>query len=206
MISPVAYYDSLSICERLAPITGPVAQSEVQMFAYLSCLMSVYKGQAATSWGYNFGATSEGYPFSASISEAIVLLVKQGLLAKDLDGFLQLTSRGQEELESLKSFPSNEGREAFLAGACASALSLPVGAIRVSLNQSPGLHTTFTIPSKRTRHLPAEASIETLHEQFAALSQAIGVGAQDLMVPAVIWLRFLAEVASQENTDVDVEY
>ncbi|MCP4698062.1 MAG: hypothetical protein GY862_14590 [Gammaproteobacteria bacterium] len=42
-INPYAYFDCLSISARLEKTLGSVFKGEIYLFAYLACLLSLYK-------------------------------------------------------------------------------------------------------------------------------------------------------------------
>jgi hypothetical protein len=194
MSNPNSYHDGLSICVHLEPLLGSIAPSEIHLFAYLSCLLALYRKQPVANWGYEFGAIEGGYPSSAALDASIISLIEKGYLQRDADYFLSVTPSGKEEAAWLQSMTSGIHREVYIAGACDSILSLPIGIIRDALNQSTDIraakHTQYA------RHLPSDGGTQILHDDFDALSQAVGVDVQDLMIPAVIWLQFLSSVDS----------
>lgn len=190
-----SYHDGLSICVHLDPALSTIAPSEIHLFAYLSCLLALYRKQPVANWGYDFGAVEGGYPYSPSLDQSITDLVEKGYLHRDTDTFLHVTPTGREEAAWLQSMTAGSSREVYIAGACDSVLSLPLGMIRDALNQSTDLRSARI--SNHARHLPSDGGTQVFHDHFDVLSQAVGIDVQDLMIPAVIWLQFLATIQTQ---------
>lgn len=192
-----SYYDGLSICVHLDPVLSTIALSEIHLFAYLACLLALYRKKPVANWGYDFGAVEGGYPYSPALNESITDLTEKGYLNRDADNFFRVTSAGRDEFEWLQSMSIGREREQYITGACSSILSLPLGMIREALNQSVDLRLART--SNHARHLPSDGGTQVLHDHFDVLSQAIGINVQDLMIPAVIWLQFLSNAQAQTH-------
>jgi hypothetical protein len=201
-VNPFAYFDCLAMTSRLQPILGNVAVGEVHLFAYLSCLLSLYRSRPIAEWDYKFAGTREGSPFSSDVEAALGALIRGGLLLEK-DDFLQISERGQDEFELLESLEINRIRLQFLDGACNSVLALPVGIIRDAVANDPGIRPAKVLSA--TRPLLDESSTDEFYVAFAALSKAVGVDITDLMIPAVIWVRYLAEHAAATDTAVVTE-
>jgi hypothetical protein len=189
--NPLAYFDALAISVKLQQTFDRTAISEVHLFAYLACLLSLYRGCAASDWGYEFVATENGSPFSADLEEAIVSLVLEGL-GEQSDRYLVVTVEGQSVCAELSDFERNRRREEFLSAACASVLALPLGTIRSAMVTDHDMKLATEL--RDTRRLLTETAVEDLHDAFSALSDEIGIHVRDLMVPAVVWLNYLAQI------------
>jgi hypothetical protein len=187
----LAYYDAIAISARLQRTFDRTAISEVHLFAYLACLLSLYRGYAASDWGYEFVATENGSPFSAELEEAATSLIVEGL-AEESERYLVVTSEGQRICADLSEFERNRWREEFLSASCASVLALPLGAIRSAMVTDQDMRLATEL--RDTRRLLTETAVEDLHEAFGALSEEIGIHVRDLMVPAVVWLNYLGQV------------
>jgi hypothetical protein len=193
MINPFACFDCLSIGRRTQLALNNFAQTELHLFAYLACLLSVYKQRPVTEWGYSFYGTRSGIPFSPEIDSAISELTIAGLF--DANGeYLKVTGYGQEEYELLRGLSQNSIRESFIEGACSSILALPIGTIRDALSKEPEIGYAIRVQATR-RLLEDGPGLELLYSHFASLSNAIGVEVDDLMLPAVLWLTYLSQVA-----------
>ncbi|MCP4610371.1 MAG: hypothetical protein GY845_16795 [Planctomycetes bacterium] len=190
MFNPYAYCDSLSIINHLQEQLDSVAIAEVHLFSYLACLLSLYKGQSVSEWGYDFAITRYAYPYSPALNESIDLLIATGKIVDD-EHYLRSLEAGRKQHELLLTLSTNSEREPFIKGACASALAWSVGSIHSVLFQKADGNA---IALKQSRALLTESGLETLYEQFAMLSSAIGVEVENLMVPAVVWLTYLSEI------------
>lgn len=194
-IEPTAAFDTLALTALLEPTFGNIMFSEIHLFSYLSCLLSLYKGRPVSEWGYNFAATKEGSPFSPQLASAIEQLSAAGLLTGA--PALRLSEIGRSEYQFLRTL-SIASREVYLSSASASILALPVGGIRTALSQEPALRRVSSLTT--TRQLLDNADTYALYDQFQVLSEAIGPNIHELMIPAIVWLTYLLGVAqaSQE--------
>jgi hypothetical protein len=195
-MKPDAYYDTLAISAKLAISFESVAPSEIHLFAYLSCLLSLYRGKAASDWGYGFVATANGSPYSPEVADALRFLVREGYLYES-NGYLTIISEGLEDYRELGELLRNQEREPFLNGSCGSVLAMPIGLIREAISTD---HDMKVAPAfGDTRGLLTDSNVEDLHDAFALLSEQIGVDVNDLMVPAVVWLNYLSQIGEVTN-------
>lgn len=198
---PAAYYDVLSICRRIDDAQGSVSRNEVHFFAYLSCLLWLYKGNPVATWDYIF-ALADRKPHSAAIDEALRQLGTLGFI-EDNEDLVSVTSSGKSMEIFLASLHQNSERTACIEGACYTLVALPQATIVSALYREPELQAASTLGDQR--QLLEGPGVQLIHEQFAKLSEAVGVTASDLMVPAVVWLSFLSQVAPQEGATVQYE-
>jgi hypothetical protein len=195
-MSPEAAFDTLAIIARLEPTVGRVLPSEVHLFAYLACLLSLYSGRPVADWGYPFTGTAEGSPFGASVNDALTILRGSGDVIGDTTG-LGVSDSGRGEYELLRTLPRNATREEFVAGACSSVLALPMPVVRTAMQQEPALRRVTTLAAARP--LLESVDVDALYEQFHALASVVGTEIRDVMVPAVAWLMYLVRVAAAES-------
>jgi hypothetical protein len=188
---PEAAFDALAIIASLEPTVGRVLPSEVHLFAYLACLLSLYSGNPVADWGYPFTGTTEGSPFSASVNDALTIL-----RVGDTTG-LGLSDSGSDEYALLRTLPRNTKREEFIAGACSSVLALPVPLVRAAMHHEPALRRVTALAAARP--LLERVDVEALYEQFQALASVVGTEIRDIMVPAVAWLTYLVRAAAKES-------
>ncbi len=52
-ITPEAFFDSLSLAEKLDEFLDGFKTEEIQLFAYFSLILHVYNGGDSASWGYS---------------------------------------------------------------------------------------------------------------------------------------------------------
>lgn len=186
-----AAHDVLAIVRLLqGPFQG-VTLAETHLVAYLACLLSLYRGHAADDWGYDFVRSQWGAPFAVAVAEAVAPLQARGYLL-GTGTTLTATEPGATFSEFLGSRVEHEWRLPYLSGASGSVLALPVGVVRAALREEPSLRQANLHPGPRP--LLAESGVDALHEQFQALSEAIGMPVDDVLVPAVVWLTYLTEV------------
>lgn len=196
MINPFAYFDSLSICRRLQNTLGNAAIAEIYLFAYLSCLLSLYKKLPASSWEYQFSITKEGYPYSTALDTSVQDHINNGLLIGK-EYYLELTESGKEVHNQLCTLELNYWREPFIEGACSTILAMPVGIIRKSLSQESVIKSALELSQSRMLLTDAEQGI--IYEQFSTLSSVIGMEVKELIVPALVWLKCLSEQEDFES-------
>ncbi len=94
MPNPNAYYDCLAICVNLEKHLGNTSITEIHLFAYLSCMLSLFKENPVSMWGYSFSVTSTSHPYSADIDEEIINLINNDCLSRDND-HIKVTELGK---------------------------------------------------------------------------------------------------------------
>lgn len=187
-----AYFDTLSLSIRLQVALDQIAQLEIHLFSYLACLLSLYRGQSASEWQYDFAVTKQQpYPYSPDLDLAVRQLIRSGKL-EEQDGYVTPDDSAKEDHEFLSKLSLYSSREEYLDGACSSLLVLPVGRIGSALNRDPDIQGAIALG--QNRRLLTESGLDNLHRQFAALSTTLGVGVEDLMIPATVWLTYLSTV------------
>ncbi len=188
-VNSSATADTLMIITRVQSVLRNATEGEVHLFAYLSCLLWLYRGNPVAEWGYDFSATPTGAPYSTAVGEATKLLRQHGRLYEDGES-LRMTPAGNSLYDELKTLDHFKIRYPFIDGACSSLLGMPVGVVRDAVSKEPSLRRAGTV--QRKRRLLQEPEMADLYEQFAALSEAVGVSMGDLMIPALVWLRYLS--------------
>lgn len=196
MLNSFAAFDCLYIGNRLQKALRNFAAAEAHMLAYLACLLSLYRNQPVSDWGYGFSGTRNGSPFSFDLNAAFDALRSAGLVAAQGDYFT-LTTDGEHECAELSVLSMNQERIECLDGACSCLLTMPIGIVRNALLQEPMLRPVAHLTDARP--LLEGPGLELLYEQFKELSAAIGVEVVDLMVPATVWLSYLAGVARSSD-------
>ena len=199
MFSASAAFDSLYVGLYLQKVLRNFAEAEVHLFAYLGCLLSLYRKQPVSDWGYGFSGTRNGAPFSVELNESLAALKSAGMLRTEGD-FLQLTETGKTECQALSNLSINQERIDCLEGACGCLLTMPVGVVRNALFQEPMLKPAVRLNDARP--LLEGPGLSLIYEQFSELSNAIGVNASDLLLPATVWLTYLSRTAPDSNVTV----
>ena len=187
-LCPEAVFDVLATISHLEPRMGRVFLSEIHLFTYLACLLYLYSGRPVADWNYSFAGTPLAAPFSADVERAIENLYRIGYIETDSAQQYGITEAGQQEYTLLAQLSIGE-RVPYIAGACDSVLSLPIGVVHSALNYEPALRRATA--SKATRRLLERVDLDSLYQQFAALAEALDGVNDELMVPAVVWLTYL---------------
>jgi hypothetical protein len=199
-IIPEAYFDAVAIAADAPASVMPMTVIEAHLYAYLGCILGLFKGQAVGDWGYPFAVTSEGFPFSVQFETARSMVVARGLV--DEDGAGLMSARHDElaaEIGSLLTLGSWVDRRQWLRAATQCALALPVGSIRHAIGQTPGLAASVRLGQRRL--LLQADDIELLYEEYGIVSSVLGADVKDLLSPAVIWLS--ARILRTEDVPVD---
>lgn len=198
MPSSYASYDFLFVAEELSPRVGLVAVGEIHLFAYLGCLLSLFKGQPVAEWGYSFAGLESGSPFSPELQDAYKELERAGFVSSSAGG-VAVTEVGRQQIEVFNTLRTFMSRKLFLGAACASLLSFRVGMVRAAMSMEPGLRPVLSVGGMRP--LLAMTSLEQLHEHFDALFRVLGE-TSDLLVPSTVWLTYLLELSHSHDLEV----
>lgn len=190
MANAYAYFDCLSICDRLESAVGDADISEIHLFAYLSCLLSIYKQHPASSWEYSFSVTQYGYPYSPELDEEFRTLITRGCL--DLKKrVVNITSTGRDEYQVLKRFSVNSERETFVEAACSTALVMPLGMVRKAIAATPDIRRAAELD--RSVQLLDQIAENDIYGEFKALRAMPELDTTEMMLPAVVWLTYLCK-------------
>lgn len=199
-IVPEAYFDAVAILADAPASVVPMTVIELHLYAYLGCILGLFRGHAVGDWGHPFAVTSEGFPFSAQLETARSFAITKGLIVEDGRGMM--TARRQEisaELDKLLTLGPWTDRRLWLRAATQCALAFPIGSIRAAMNQTPGLATSVLLGQRR--YLLQDDDIALLYDEYKIVRSALGAGTMDLLSPAVIWLS--ARILRTEGASVD---
>lgn len=199
VLNPTATFDALFLIAR-ADVPGGLFDSEIQMFSYLSCLLSLFDGKPASDWGYDFVAVPPLQPFSPDIDIAIKGLASGGLVFSSDAGWL-ISTIGLDELKLWQTLSTLENRGRWLSPAVGSIAFHSVASISDRLAREPSLAVATKLGS--TRELLEAAALGPLYEQFAALREVVGPAASELLIPADVYLRFLVGRSETGSGDVN---
>jgi hypothetical protein len=195
-----ATFDVLCICAELSQQSARVTSvMQVHAFGYLACLLSLFDGRPATAWAYMFSAVPPTVPYAPALQDAVEAATRADLIRPTSGGEpsaqapqsqrVALTSAGASELDILNALPSLAPRRRYLRAATGTALTFPASAVANSLTGDSQLWRAVEL--KSTRMLLEPAAMESLHQQFAALSSVVGDAPSDLLVPATVFVSFL---------------
>ncbi len=193
----LAEFDLLQIAAMQTEASAGMTDGELQTLAYLACLLAVFDGRRPEWWGYKFTATRTGAPFSYYLSKAQNRARNSGLIERGEEVWT-ITDLGRADLGQISEMQLNARRLPYLDAAAGAALAMPLPSLAGALGREPGLRRALRFV--RTQELLDEAGLALLESQFDALNEALAGddAADDLMVPAVVWLTYLARRLPEE--------
>jgi hypothetical protein len=196
--NPNATFDCLFIAQRLqsqsVAFTGPA----LHLFAYLACLLSLYRRNIVSDWGYTFVGTELGAPYSLEIDSAMKDLHGCGFFLQ-AGGRLSMTTAAELTLNEFAGLEINQDRAQCLEAACSCVSAFSIGMVTSAMSKEPELERSKLVPSSRM--LLEDAALSQLYTQFEALRVNLGEQIADLRLPAVVWLSALYRLNSDSDYD-----
>lgn len=187
-VTPEAFFDSLSLAHKLDNFLDGFKLEEIHLFSYFSAFLYSYSGNSISTWEHKY-IVENGYPFSASINEAILRHIQNGLFENKGEYFI-ITARGTDEFNKFKLLPSFTKREAVLNAACTTSILVPYSqTVRALLNE-PDLKSQAAIDNREW------LNPSSFYLQFKDISEAVGINDSDMIIPAVAWINYLTEQAA----------
>lgn len=197
---PAATFDVMVLVDELGRHGDP-GRLEIHTFAYLGCLMSVFRGEPASDWNYSFTAVPPTLPYSPTLetaSSALLVsgkIVQEGGVSDEESLSFRLTATGRSDLQLLASLGSFAPRLPYLQAAAKTAVFTSLHAVVNSLSFEPQLARAVSLD--RPRVLLTQVGAASLYEEFDALTQVLGPEHRELLVPASLYVSFL-QARSQE--------
>ena len=185
-IIPEAFFDSLSLAHKLDNFLDGFRLEEIHLFSYFSSILFLYRQNPVSDWQYRFTISSTGYPFSDAINEAMNRHIQNGLF-EEKGTFYSISSRGTDEFNKFKVLPSFKKREEYLTAACTTSIIVPYSETLRALLSDPEISKAKAIANSTW----LEQS--NIYQKFDEISKAVGVAAQDLIIPAVTWINYINE-------------
>ncbi|MGN8058779.1 hypothetical protein ACTJKN_21005 [Pedobacter sp. 22163] len=183
--------DTLLIGSKLQSRIGDFSLSEIQFFAYLSCLLSLYDGHTVTEWNCAFIKSVLGSPYSSDIQSSLELLVSNGSILETDRDFYQITEKGTNTLSFCKTQKQLNWRCSYLETACKSLSVLPYGVIKEALTREPVVFSARNSLISKSLLESSNPATEALHIQFASLKNALEGQYKSLIGPAIVWIESL---------------
>lgn len=197
---PEAIFDTLYIGSKIESKLDDFSQPEVQFFAYLSCLLSLYDGNPLSFWEYNFVKTLLGSPYSIDINEAHNFLKSKASVEQTTERYSKLTEKGMEEIDFYLTLHAFKQRVQYLEAACKSLSLIPVGYIKKAIQNEPVLKTARTSISRKFLLDESSPATHALYQQFGTLREALKKESyKDLLIPAVVWIEALNRQAQEQE-------
>lgn len=184
-VIPEAFFDSLSLAHKLDNALDGFKLEEIHLFSYFSSFLYCYLGNSKETWPHKYIA-SQGYPFSDTVNEAINRHIQNGLFESKGE-FYNVTGRGADEFNKFKGLSLFAKREQFLNAACTTSILIPYSeAVRALLNE-PDL--------RKAQDLNDGSWLNQmrLYPQLLAISKAVGIDNENLIIPAVTWINYINE-------------
>ncbi|UOY08911.1 hypothetical protein L0P88_10235 [Muricauda sp. SCSIO 64092] len=186
-------YDCLYIGNKLQSKIGDFSEGELQLFAYLACLLALYDGQDVSSWGYLFIKNENGSPYSNDVSNSMGFLAEAEFLNdSDKDNYYTITTEGAFLLAQLASHSGNLFREKYLKAAVLMVDFFPYGLLTKAINEEPILRLSRSVNARRNLLDSDGSGHALLYQQFSILKEAISEESKELIMPAYLWVNSLA--------------
>lgn len=184
-VTPEAFFDSLSLAHKLDSFLDGFKLEEIHLFSYFSSFLYSFSGNAIASWEHKY-IVVDGYPFSNSINDAILRHIQNGLFENKGEYYI-ITGRGTDEFNKFKNLSNFIKREEIINAACTTSILLPYSQTLRALLNEPDLKSTQELDNK------SWLDQTSYYDQFQKISEAVGIKATDLVIPAVTWINYLLE-------------
>jgi hypothetical protein len=191
MSKPESVLDTLYIGQKLQSRIGDFSLSEIQFFAYLSCLLSLYDGHTVSEWNCAFIKSNLGSPYSSDIHSSLELLISNGSIIETDQNFYQVTGKGGRNLDFFKTQSQINWRCKYLETSCRSLSVLPYGTIKEALIREPVIFSARNSLTSKSLLESSNPATEALHIQFASLKAALDGQYKSLIGPAIVWIESL---------------
>ena len=185
-----AIFHSLYIVSQTSSQYAGISLSELNFLSYFSCLLSLYKGNAVSDWGYSFLKGEQGVPVSAELAESCNMLVETDELK--VDGVCYgITPTGKSRLQFFQTMDFMRPRAECLQAACDCLLMDSIVGIISLISRDSVIKESCLHPLKRLNS-DENSSLQILYKQFEVVKNAIGFR-RNLFVPATSWLLYLRQ-------------
>ena len=187
-------FDVLFIATNLQKYNCDFNFSEINLFCYFSCLLSLYAGKPSSEWGYAFIKNEYGVPISAEVNSSIKWFKDAEYLIEDNEGYFNITNKGIEFKNQLMEMNRYSERKLFIENACDSLLLNSIGDIRSIIHEEP------IIKKKKNSSLRQllndnSGTIDLLYNQFAILKHLLnGDNTNDMFLAALTWLKCVQNI------------
>jgi hypothetical protein len=192
-----ACFDAMYILGQLQPVAGGGTQGEVQVFAYLSCVLTLFHQKAPIDWGYRFAALPPALPYAVDLTEALDGLVAAQYAQPVSRSSYALTDQGQIEVQKWSRLYAFQERPAYLSAAVGASTFMSIPLVGAALRNDPQLVHADVL--KRRVELFGDSPASDVLEQFIALREALGGRVESLLTPALVYLEYLTLNATDET-------
>mgnify|MGYP000120860445 CR=1 FL=1 len=158
---------------------------------YLAQLLSLYDGNTTSKWGYLFTRSKFGAPISMEILEELDMLLSNGILEQDGNGYYRLSDSSSVSIvNKLERSYMFEWRTKYIMTSIDSILTKPFPKVIDAIQYEPGIRILAEI--NRTSVLHSDISADLLFEDFKVIREMVDSLDVDLVVPASLWIDCLA--------------
>lgn len=192
-VTPEAFFDSLSLADKLDNFLDGFRLEEIHLFSYFSSILFLYRKNPVSDWRYRFIISEIGYPFSEEINEATTRHIQNGLF-EEKGTFYTITGRGVSEFNKFKVLSTFSKREEYLTAACTTSILVPYSETLRALLSDPEIAKAKEINNK------SWLEQSNIYKKFDEISKAVGVSADDLIIPAVTWINFINQQEEIEES------
>jgi len=193
---PEAFFDSLYLSKNLGKELGDIAFSEINLFSYLACLLSLYDANPVSFWGYKFIKNDFGSPYSKELEQSIETSIEMELFEYVDNTFFTITEKGSKIFERLEEHTQYQDRMKYLRTVYECLTMLPYGVVKESISNEPLLSSARNHETRKILIEDESGAIAVLYNNFEFLKKALSNEYDDLIVPAVVWLRKIFEQRS----------
>lgn len=190
-----AVFDFLYIGKKLQFKMQDFSFSEINFFAYLSCLLSLYDGKTLDQWKYSFIKSNLGSPYSNDLNLSLFLLISNESLIEieDSEDYFKISDKGLKLLDFYSTLNTFSWRIPYIEAACSSISLIPISTVKHAIHNDPVLKSANITHNSRSLLEESSPATQSLHKQFALLKTALEDKYQDLILPAVVWIEALSQ-------------
>lgn len=164
---------------------------EINTMLYLAQLLSIYDGNTTSKWGYLFTKNKFGAPISIEIVQEIEKLNSANFLVKDDSGYYRISdAMPRNMIIKLEDSHVFEWKTKYIMATIDSLLTKPLPRIINAVQYEPGISLLDKI--NRTSILHGDYSSNLLFDDFKAIKELVSDPDVNLVVPASLWIDYLA--------------
>lgn len=191
-----ANFDLLYLILNTSPKYSELSFYEINVLLYLSKLISIYDGQTAESWKYDFTVSESGAPISKDILIEIENMQSNLILVSSDDIYFSVKNRQFVEaaIANLSLQQMFIRRVKYLKCSVDALLSKTLPTIVNAIQKEPGIKEFRTLDRAGVLHDISDVSEDDIFIDFKTLKSIIGESKSDVFVPACIWIDCLSLV------------
>lgn len=197
-INVYAHFDIFYILEYLEKEYDEVNIDEVQHMMYLALLLSLFKKNKISDWGYKF-IYKDGLPISSEVLTTIKAMISRNQVEYKNE-YLKLSS-SMKKLNIIDRLVNSEkfrGREVYLKAALDATISIPMPIIVRSIEEEPMIKKNTELGDVRTREFLGEGTSSiNLYSNFKSIAEVLKDNSSNLWIVSILWLKYLYSVQKE---------